>query len=206
MRQDWEKIETDYMANNLTYVEIAEKYGVSPSTVRRQGAKRQWVKKRAQFATKVQHKARQRTAEKKASREAELYGRVVKLAEELVGQLEGALSDDKQLYRHILGAGAGVQKEKVLRKLDTGAAKDYAGMLMQLGRMMADYSGMMTKKDAETLKMAREKLRLEKAKAEAEQRSGGETVEITFGGAGTEEADGDAARAAPAGTWEDFSE
>lgn len=187
MRRDWKKIETDYMAGNMTYAEIAEKYGIPVASVERQGTKREWVKKRKEFAEKVQTKARNRTAEKKASREAELYGRVVKLAEQLVEQLEGSLQDDKQLYRHLIGMGAGVQKEKVLKKMDTAAAKDYASMLISIGKMMADYSGMLTKKEAETLRMAKEKLKLEKQKAEAEQKTGSETVEIVFGGAATAE-------------------
>ncbi len=231
MRRDWEKIETDYMAGKMTYAEIAEKYGIPVASVERQGTKRGWVKKRKEFAEKVQTKARNRTAEKKASREAELYGRVVKLAEQLVEVLEGSLQDEKQLYRHLIGMGAGVQKEKVLKKMDTAAAKDYASMLISIGKMMADYSGMLTKKDAETLRMAKEKLKLEKQKAEAEQKTENETVEIIFGGAGgATTADGAAtaedagggrieaenggdnagdsggAAATPAETWEAFSE
>lgn len=212
MRADWEKIETDYIVGKMTYAEIAQKYSISPQTVEKQGAKRKWVEKRRNFAGNVQKRARQKTADKKASREAEIYARSITLAEQLVEQMEGALKDDKQLYRHIINQGMGKQAEKTLKKMDTAALKDYANVLIGLGKMMADYSGRMTAKDEQAVKAAKERLRLDKQRAAAETK-GAQEVKITIAAPDQpegEDASGtDGGGAAPAAdsvaTWEDYS-
>lgn len=221
MREDWEKIETDYIAGKQSYREIAQKYGLAPSTVARQGKKRKWPEKRAQFAHKVQTRKRQKTAEKKASREAAALLRVEALGEELITAMEKALEDKKQLYRHVIETSRGKQGERVLGKMDTRALKDIAVTLAGIGKMLGEMGGLLSPKEKEQLKLAREKLALDKAreKREAARQDAGEKaqeVRITFGGAAAAEgADlaegveaGQAAErraAADAAAWEDMS-
>lgn len=220
MREDWEKIETDYIAGKQSYREIAQKYRLAPSTVARQGKKRKWPEKRAQFARKVQTRKRQKTAEKKASREAAALMRVEALGEELITAMEQALEDKKQLYRHVIETGRGKQGERVLGKMDTRALKDIAVTLAGIGKMLGEMGGLLSPKEKEQLKLAREKLALDKAreKREAERQTAGEKaqeVRITFGGAAAaaeeqaeEAAEEQAAErrgAAAAAAWEDMS-
>lgn len=220
MREDWEKIETDYIAGKQSYREIAQKYGLAPSTVARQGKKRKWPEKRAQFARKVQTRKRQKTAEKKASREAAALMRVEALGEELITAMEQALEDKKQLYRHVIETGRGKQGERVLGKMDTRALKDIAVTLAGIGKMLGEMGGLLTAKEKEQIKLAREKLALDKAreKREAERQDAGEKaqeVRITFGGAAAaaeeqaeeaaEEQAAERRAAADAAAWEDMS-
>lgn len=226
MREDWEKIETDYIAGKQSYREIAQKYGLAPSTVARQGKKRKWPEKRAQFARKVQTRKRQKTAEKKASREAAALMRVEALGEELITAMEQALEDKKQLYRHVIETGRGEQGEKVLGKMDTRALKDIAVTLAGIGKMLGEMGGLLTAKEKEQLKLAREKLALDKAreKREAARQDAGEKaqeVRITFAAAaaaeeeqaeGAEQGEGveegqaaERRAAAAAAAWEDMS-
>lgn len=167
MRTDWGKIESDYMAGKLSYREIARKYGISASSVARHGAKNGWPEKRAQFAGRVQTRARQKAADKRASREAEALLRVEALGEKLLSEMEKALGDDKQLYRHVLTEGR-TQREQVIDKLDTQALKDMAAVLTGIGKMMGELGGIMTKKDAESVKIARERLRMDKRREKRE--------------------------------------
>ena len=220
MREDWEKIETDYIAGKQSYREIAQKYGLAPSTVARQGKKRKWPEKRAQFARKVQTRKRQKTAEKKASREAAALLRVEALGEELITAMEQALEDKKQLYRHVIETGRGKQRERVLGKMDTRALKDIAVTLAGIGKMLGEMGGLLTAKEKEQLKLAREKLAIDKAREkreEARQDAGekAQEVRITFGETAAEEEEqaegveaGQAAEgrgAAAAAAWEDMS-
>lgn len=222
MREDWEKIETDYIAGKQSYREIAQKYGLAPSTVARQGKKRKWPEKRAQFARKVQTRKRQKTAEKKASREAAALLRVEALGEELIAAMEQALEDKKQLYRHVIETGRGKQGERVLGKMDTRALKDIAVTLAGIGKMLGEMGGLLTAKEKEQLKLAREKLAIDKAreKREAARQDAGakaQEVRITFGAAAEEEEqdegaeqaegveEGQAAAGRAAAAWEDMS-
>lgn len=179
MAADWGKIETDYMAGNLSYREIAEKYKVSASSVARHGRKNGWPEKRAQFASKVHRRARQKAADKKASREAKALTRVETLAEGLIGALEKAMQDDAQFYRHVLMVGNGKQGERKLQKLDTKAARDVAATLNQLAGMLTQLGGMMTAKEQADVELARDRLQLEREKAAVgQEEEGGGVVEI----------------------------
>ena len=88
MAADWKKIESDYMANRLSYREIAEKYGVSLSSVARHGRQNGWPEKREQFADRVNTRARSKAEYKKAARRAEALMRLDELAERLLMEME----------------------------------------------------------------------------------------------------------------------
>lgn len=162
---DWKKIESDYMANRLTYREIAEKYGVSLSSVARHGRKNGWPEKREQFADRVNTRARSKAEYKKAARRAEALMRLDELAERLLMELEVAMDDEDQLYRHVLYVSKGQQDERVLDKLDTRSARDMVETLRTLVEVIRDVKESPGKLDAERLKLQKERLRLDREKA-----------------------------------------
>ena len=162
---DWKKIESDYMANRLTYREIAEKYGVSLSSVARHGRKNGWPEKREQFADRVNTRARSKAEYKKAARRAEALMRLDELAERLLMELEVAMDDEDQLYRHVLYVAKGQQGERVLDKMDTRSAKDMVETLRTLVEVIRDVKESPGKLDAERLKLQKERLRLDREKA-----------------------------------------
>lgn len=165
MAYDWQKIETDYMVNDLSYRQIAEKYGVSESSVARRGKKNEWPEKRQQFASKVHARALQKIAHRRAGREAAAIGRVEELSEQLIAELEGALKDTKQLYRHILMVGDGVQKERVLDKLDTKAARDMAVTMRTIADTLRTIGGIMTAREEFQVEIEAARLELDREKA-----------------------------------------
>ena len=162
---DWKKIESDYMANRLTYREIAEKYGVSLSSVARHGRKNGWPEKREQFADRVNTRARSKAEYKKAARRAEALMRLDELAERLLMEMEVAMDDEDQLYRHVLYVSKGQQDERVLDKLDTRSARDMVETLRTLLEVIRDVKESPGKLDAERLKLQKERLRLDREKA-----------------------------------------
>lgn len=186
---DWGKIESDYMANRLSYREIAEKYRVSLSSVARHGRKNGWPEKREQFADRVNTRARQKAEYKKASRRAEALMRLDELAEKLLLELEVAMDDDDQLYRHVLYVSKGQQDEKVLEKLDTKAAKDMTETLRTLVEVLRDVKEMPGKLDAERLKLQKDRLKLDREKAALGQVSEGESGVVLLPKVGAEETD-----------------
>lgn len=164
---DWQKIETDYMVNDLSYRQIAEKYGVSESSVARKGKKNGWPEKRQQFASKVHARALQKIASRRAGQEAAALSRVEELAERLIGELDGALADDKQLYRHILTTSSRAQKEVVLEKMDTRAVRDMAATMQTLADTLRTIGGIMTAREEFAVEIEAARLELEQEKVRA---------------------------------------
>lgn len=164
MAYDWGKIETDYMVNDLSYRQIAEKYGISESTVARRGRKNSWPEKRQQFATKVHTRALQKIASRRAGKEAKAISKVEALAEQLVGKLEEAMQDDKQLYRHILTTSSRAQQEQVLEKMDTKAVRDIAATMQTLADTLRTIGGLMTAREEFAVEMEAARLELERSK------------------------------------------
>lgn len=132
MRQDWRKIQTDYMRGGMSLRQIALKYGASQSAVFRRASKENWVEKRQQQASKALARAQARAQETAANRLAAKLERLDELADRLTAELEKALGDDKQLYRYIVGAGPGVQEEQTLKILDVRRAKDLTDCIKAL--------------------------------------------------------------------------
>ncbi|MBP3649194.1 MAG: hypothetical protein J6K73_05380 [Clostridia bacterium] len=182
MAHDWGKIETDYMVNDLSYRQIAEKYSISESTVARHGKKNDWPEKRQQFASKVHTRALQKIASRRAGKEAKALSRVEELAERLVEKLEEAMQDEKQLYRHILTTSSRAQAEKVLDKMDTKAVRDIAATMQTLTDTLRTIGGLMTARDEFAVEIEAAKLELEREKIAKGAEDDGESGVVILGG------------------------
>ena len=182
MAHDWGKIETDYMVNDLSYRQIAEKYSISESTVARHGKKNDWPEKRQQFASKVHTRALQKIASRRAGKEAKALSRVEELAERLVEKLEEAMQDEKQLYRHILTTSSRAQAEKVLDKMDTKAVRDIAATMQTLTDTLRTIGGLMTARDEFAVEIEAAKLELEREKIAKDAEDDGESGVVILGG------------------------
>ena len=53
---EWRKIRLEYVKGKTTYKALAEKYGISESTIRKRASKEGWRKKRDEVGTKVEQK------------------------------------------------------------------------------------------------------------------------------------------------------
>lgn len=182
MAYDWGKIETDYMVNDLSYRQIAEKYGINESTVARRGRKYEWPEKRQQFASKVHTRALQKIASRRVGKEAKALSRVEELAEKLLEELHGAMQDEKQLYRHILTTSSRAQKETVLKKLDTKAARDLAATIQTLTDTLRTIGGLMTAREEFQVEMDAMRMELEREKVQSGDGDNGDSGVVILGG------------------------
>ena len=66
-RVDWNVIRAEYVAGGISQRKLAEKYGVSYPTLRKQADSKGWVKEREAATRKAVEKASQKTAESAAS-------------------------------------------------------------------------------------------------------------------------------------------
>lgn len=62
----WRKMRIEYVKGNTTYKKLAEKYGVSESTIRKRASKEGWRKKRNDLDTKVEQKVLERVCDARA--------------------------------------------------------------------------------------------------------------------------------------------
>ena len=182
MAYDWGKIETDYMVNDLSYRQIAEKYGINESTVARRGRKNEWPEKRQQFASKVHTRALQKIASRRVGKEAKALSRAEELAEKLLEELHGAMKDDKQLYRHILTTSTKGQKEAVLKKLDTKAVRDLAATVQTLTDTLRTIGGLMTAREEFQVEMDAMRLELEREKVQGGDGDNDDSGVVILGG------------------------
>ena len=141
MRQDWQKIQTDYMRSGMSLRQIALKHGVSQSAIFRRAARENWVELRQQSNRKALARAQARMEAQSAKRVAAKLERFEELADRLTLELEKAVGDDKQLYRYLVGTAPGRQEEQTLKILDTRRARelvDILGTLKELATPKAE--------------------------------------------------------------------
>ncbi len=165
MRQDWETIKAAYVQGDKTLRELAEERGIPYSTLSRQAAKGGWLEEKEAERRKLAEALKARATSKRAKREALALERVETQMEKLLAEVEKALADPRQLYRHILYVGKGKQDELELGKMDTRAAKDFTDILAQLRETLAGMGGVLDKRTAEELRLKKARLKLDREKA-----------------------------------------
>ena len=91
MAIDWLKIRNDYINGVGSYRELAEKYNVSQSTLRKKAAAEKWSEAKEKQLNKISSKLEQKSAEKIAEKAADRVARVLTLADQLADRIERAI-------------------------------------------------------------------------------------------------------------------
>lgn len=167
---DWTALKTEYASTDITYRQLAEKYQISVSSVARHGRQEDWPALREQF----KHKVITKTVNKAANRAADKLSTLIEATTKAAEKTLGILSDEKQLYRHLVvteeknGQTASSRVvEKVFKKADTKALRDLTASLKDLTGLMRDFYDLPTAGEKQARRLANERLKLDKAKAEA---------------------------------------
>ncbi len=99
---DWKRIKAEYIAGGTSYRKLAEKYGVSFSTLRKVAAKEQWTELRNKAGAKRDTKIIDSVSEKEAQKAIDKLARVSDLTDKLLDKLEQAIEElDIQLYKDV---------------------------------------------------------------------------------------------------------
>lgn len=100
---DWKRIKAEYIAGGTSYRKLAEKYGVSFSTLRKVAAKEQWTELRNKAGAKRDTKLVDAVSEKEAKKAIDKLSRVSDLTDMLLDKLEQAIAElDVQLYKDVV--------------------------------------------------------------------------------------------------------
>lgn len=164
--KNWEEIEAQYIAGEMSQKELAESLGISCSTLSKVAAENKWSDKRKKFRKKTAKKGLERAGARIAKKLAKLADGT----ELLIDAALKALGDEQQFYRYIVtdgvGEGCSVTKEEIFQKLDSKALRDVTAALRDLTAMRRDLLGIPTQGESVAQKIASEKLELEKKKLE----------------------------------------
>lgn len=100
---DWKRIKAEYIAGGTSYRKLAEKYGVSFSTLRKVAAKEQWTELRNRAGAKRDTKIVDSVSEKEAQKAID----IIDVADKLLGkisELMDAIPLDTQSMKHLTSA------------------------------------------------------------------------------------------------------
>lgn len=165
---DWERIKTEYITGDIGQRKIAEKYGVSVTTLSSRAKSEKWYRQKCEYKDKVVEKAIRKAANKKA----DAISKELKVAAQISTVLDKALKDPKQFNRYVLtesvGDGMTQTVEYVFDKTDMKALRDAAYALQTVVKIQRDIRSMDMVLDAdkrEQLKLARRKLELDERRA-----------------------------------------
>lgn len=207
---NWEKIKLEYITTDTSQTKLAKKYGVPLSNIARRCTKEKWVELRDNYKRDVTVK----TAKKSANREANRLARLMDTTSKAIDVAVKAFGDPDQFNRYIVekrekyafptnsaeydedpptdaaGLAALVSErqwseEQVFCKIDTKALKDMTAVLKDLTALMRDFYNLPTPAQEEAQRIAKERLELEKRKADAA-KNDTDGIEVTFN-AGEEE-------------------
>ena len=162
---DWEKVETEYITTDISQRDLSKKYGVSPSTLSGKAKKGKWFDKRKKHRANVIEKAVQKTA----TTQSRIMAKEIRLMNSLEKHLDKALRDSEQFNRHIVSdliAGNSVAEERIFQKADMRALKDAVSAARELEKMRRSLYGYLTEQEKQQLAMARERLEMDKQKAD----------------------------------------
>lgn len=102
---DWKKIKAEYIRGQTSYRKLAEKYGVSFSSIKRKGKEEKWTDLR----TQSEHKATSKIIEAVASQEATKAVNIDSVADALLekiieGMADGRYTVNAQSLKQLTGA------------------------------------------------------------------------------------------------------
>jgi hypothetical protein len=162
---DWSKIETEYVAGQMSLKELAKAKRVSYSTLSKKASEGGWAAKRKNFRANVANDALARAQARGKKR----MDKLLQASERLMDAAVKALEDDKQFRRFIIsdgtGEGCSETTEQVFEKFDTKAMKNMTAVLKDLTGILRDAYGIKTPAQELGEKLAREKISQTRAQA-----------------------------------------
>lgn len=180
---DRNKLEAEYITSLKSYRDLADEFGVPFKSVCVLGREGEWRQKRKKYRESVVTKTVNKTAEK----ESKKLSKLISSADKAAGVIEKALSDSQQFNRYVItqkeADGSETTQEYMFDKTDTKALRDIVACLKDLTAVMRNLNNIPTASETEQMNIQREKLEIEKKKAE-DGSDRDSNITVTFGNAG----------------------
>lgn len=168
---DWKRMKHEYISGDESIRELAERHGVSRSVLARRASKEKWSAERTKYRDKVVNKSLARACTRDVQKLAGLQRSAVQLA----ADIERALEDADMPFLHKAAAEGGGLKDEKLRTVNAKNLYALSRALRETTAAMRDLYGISTraeehahKQAVERLAMERERLEIDKAKADVQ--------------------------------------
>lgn len=170
---DWTALKIEYITGTSSYRQMAEEHGIPLTSITRHAKQEGWPQARKQYKDKV---VTQSLARARANDVKRLAG-LQRATNKLISKLEAAINADPDLIYMHAGAHSGDKETDMrdykLRTVNGKNLRQLAGAVRDLTAAMRDLYGIETRgeqrkaqMDEENIKIAREKLEIEKARAD----------------------------------------
>jgi hypothetical protein len=129
---DYSKLKKEYLKGNISYREIAKKYGVPFGTLRKVAAKEQWTQLRAQARAKADTKI----IDVISDIEAERAINIIDVADKLLGKISNLMDEiplDTQAMKHLTSALKDLKEIKGIK-----SAKDLEEQDARINKLRKD--------------------------------------------------------------------
>lgn len=164
---DYSQAETEYVTTKCSYAFLSDKYAIPLSSITKYAKEHCWREKRKKHCENVAAKS----SEKIASQQANKMASLINASDRAAKAIESALADGEQLYRYVVTENTGDFSQKTseytFRKMDTKALRDIVSSLKDLTAVIRNLNEIPTEAEKEARKIAKERLRLDKKKAES---------------------------------------
>ena len=161
---DWDAIKYEYVTTKISYLKLAEKWGVTNSALTKMAVAGKWTDARKKHCKKTVDKA----INKASTRQANILAKELMLADKISGVLDRALKDAEQFNRFIvtegIGDGCSETNEKVFNKFDMRSLKEAAETLRIVEGMKMRMNNILTEPERIRFDLEKEKLAMEKAR------------------------------------------
>lgn len=187
MALDWEAIKTEYITTETSLSKLAKKYGTTKQIIGRKSSSEKWVEQRRRYVDETLTK----TLRKHQERDVNRLCKLMDATEKLIDISLRAINDEQQYNRFIVSEGIGdgmsETSEKVFDKVDTRALKDTVSVLKDLTALARDFYDIPTAAQREQRDINRERLEIEKKRAEQGEASGNITIIVPKDAEGLDE-------------------
>ncbi|MBP3410082.1 MAG: hypothetical protein J6M10_03705 [Clostridia bacterium] len=172
---DWAEAKTAYITGEESYAALSARLGVSRSVLTKTATAQKWPKLRKDYREKTVTKAVQKASRAHARKLAKVYEASDMLDEALMAFLK--LLNEDGLKTITAGGAPGRELESLTKAL------------LNSDELKRRLNGMLMPRDAERMKLDREKLEIEKKKLAAleAENAVGRAVTVEYAGEGTEE-------------------
>lgn len=162
---NWDAIRAEYVTGTMSQAVLCKKHGVSARQIAEHARLENWVRQRKEYRRKTTEKAIRKASDKDAAVLQSLLRSVSRLSR----QMEKGLSDDEQLFRHLVMVGGDGKpmdtEERIYKKMDAAALRQTAGAIKELTAAARDLLGVRSAQQEEEYQLALRKIALEEAKS-----------------------------------------
>lgn len=162
---NWDAIRAEYVTGTMSQAVLCKKHGVSARQIAEHARLEKWAEQRKEYRRKTTEKAIRKASDKDAAVLQSLLRSVSKLSR----QMEKGLSDDEQLFRHLVMVGGGGEpmdtEERIYNKMDADALRKMSGAIKELTAAARDLLGVRSAQQEEEYQLELRKMALEEAKS-----------------------------------------